>query len=365
LTHRVTDEPETEGSPYNGFFRTRYCAYIQFRDCHLTGHKIYQTIGAADLPVSMGTYDVYLNSSVGVTFTNCKQDNIMDDTRWGVIASNYCKDVCLDGCVFSRMDAHMNIANLTVKNTTLGWQGFNAIGHGKLTVENVTIMGPSVVNLRGDYGSTWDGELFIKNVTWYPLKRVSGRPAVIVGANAGEHDFGFACSLPHRIFIENLYVYDAQHDNSHDCVALFGGINDSNTLLSGFGEPSDNDYPYLFTERLIAYGLATESGKGFKLWSGDLNKCYCAQSNAGDSGAAPNFRALITDADRFVYDVDGYVQSLSGVHSLVPDIRLSDCPKVVIKAGDRPAKFSFADCAFEEAVTGNCSVEYDNVRRPV
>ena len=362
LVHHVADEPADKGSPYSGFARTHACAYIQFRDCHFFGHKFYSTIGAAGLPVSMGTYDINLHTSIDVKFINCRQDNILDAARWGVIGSNGCKDILLDGCVFSRIDAHMNVANLTVRDTTLGVQGFNAIGHGKLTIENTTIMGPAVVSLRGDYGSSWDGDLYIKNVVWYPPERVAGNPCLIVANNSGGHDFGYPCSFPHKIVIENLRVMDNQYGGRHECVSVFGGIGESNTEISGFGTPAlktegaagesgeAGDYPLLSSEKLIASGLSTESGKGFRLWSDDVNKCYCTQPYEIDKDAKlwPNFRAELTDVDRFIYDVDSSGDRLLGEHSLAPDIRIADCPRVVVRAGGRPARLFIRDCALEE-----------------
>ncbi|MCL2058533.1 MAG: hypothetical protein FWH01_05670 [Oscillospiraceae bacterium] len=398
LVHHVAGELEDTGSPYAGFVRTRACAYIQFRDCHFFGHKFYSTIGAAGLPVSMGTYDINLQTSIGVAFYNCRQDNIMDASRWGVIGSNGCKDLLLDGCVFSRVDAHMNVANLTVRNTTLGVQGFNAIGHGLLTVENVTIMGPSVVSLRGDYGSSWDGDLYIKNVTWYPAERVSGNPAVITANNSGDHDFGYPCSFPRKVVIEGLRVMDGQYSGlrvgtqsgvqsgthgeaqsgQHECVSIFGGIDESNTGLKSFGAPAEGDFPHIFSELLVAEGLSTETGKGFRLWSGDVDRCYSAKpyavgaasdvSNTGKASSSvtagtadagglwPNFRARLTDIDRFVYDMSAseiafngeHASKLAGEHSLAPDIRVSECPRVAIRAGNRTARLMISDCALED-----------------
>ena len=327
LVHHVTGEPE-RGSPYAGFIRSSECAYIEINNCHFAGHKIYETIGAAGLPVMMGTYDITLNTTVDVSFRNCRQDNIMDNTLWGVIGTNGCKDMRLDGCVFSRVDAHMNVTNLTVRNTVFGHQGFNAIGHGSLMVENVTIMGPAVVNLRSDYGSSWDGDLTLRNITWYPSERVGNNPSVIVADNSGGHDFGYPCRCPRKVTIENLRVMDAQNGNSHECVSIFGGVEKCNEELKSYDTPAAGDFPYIFSEQLIASGLKTESGKGFKIWSGDPNGCYAAQPacKTDDGQQLPNFRAALTDVDRFIDDASGQ-KMLPGAHRLVPDVRLSDCPK--------------------------------------
>jgi hypothetical protein len=365
LVHHVADEPEERGSPYAGFVRTHACAYIRFYDCHFFGHRFYSTIGAADLPVSMGTYDITLNATIDVAFYNCRQDNIMDATRWGVIGSNGCKDILLDGCVFSRIDAHMNVTNLTVRNTTLGVQGFNAIGHGKLVLENAIVMGPSVINLRSDYGSSWDGELLIKNVTWYPPERVIKNPGVVVANNSGGHDFGYRCGFPHRVVIDGLRVMDAQHGERHECISLFGGIDESNTEIYNYVAPGSGEYPFIFTGTLIAENLTTESGIGFKIWSGDINKCYCESKYEIVGGELwPNFRAALNGVDRFEYDMSGFGHELAGGHSLAPDIRVSDCMNVVVRPGKRPANIRICDSVIEkaEAAEGGITVAYERVK---
>ncbi|MCL2060849.1 MAG: hypothetical protein FWH01_17620, partial [Oscillospiraceae bacterium] len=213
LVHDVTGELD-HGAPYHGFVRTEDCAYVAFRDCHFTGHKIYETIGAANLPVMMGSYDISLHRSIGISFINCKQDNILDSTLWGVFTSNYCKDILVDGCTFSRVDSHMDVTNYAIKNSIIGWQGLKAIGHGRMLVENVTIFAGEVVQLRGDYGSTWDGDLVIRNVIWYPtgraLQQGAGSISLITSTNTGDHDFGYVCSQPRNVTIENLRVMDGE-----------------------------------------------------------------------------------------------------------------------------------------------------------
>lgn len=190
LEHYVTGEGE-HGAPYGGFIHIADCANVTVRDCVLTGHKTYQTIGSAGVPVSMGTYDLSVNRALNVSFINCRQTNdIKDNTYWGILGSNYSKNLVYDSCVFSRFDAHMGVANATIRNSTLGHQGINAIGSGVLTIENTTIYGRSLVNLRSDYGSTWQGELRIRNCTFVPS---AGRPvsaSLIGGSNSGQHNFG-------------------------------------------------------------------------------------------------------------------------------------------------------------------------------
>jgi hypothetical protein len=139
LEHRVINEGE-HGAPYGGFINIADCSYVTVKNTLLTGHKTYVTIGAAGKPVSMGSYDLLVNRALNVSFVNCKQTNDIDDkTYWGILGSNYSKNLLYDSCTLSRFDAHMGVANATIRNSTLGHMGINAIGSGTLTVENTTV----------------------------------------------------------------------------------------------------------------------------------------------------------------------------------------------------------------------------------
>ena len=256
LEHRVTGEGD-HGAPYGGFFNIRDCAYITVRNTVLTGHKTYTTIGAAGKPVSMGTYDLSPNRALNVSFINCSQTNdINDRTYWGILGSNFCKNMLYDSCVFSRFDAHMGVANATIRNSTLGHMGINAIGSGTFLVENSTIRGNTLVNLRSDYGSTWQGEFIIRNCTFVPS---GGRPvtaSLIGGSNSGQHDFGYTAYMPERIIIENLKIDDSNHPDNYQGPAIFANFNPQMK-----DESYQEKFPYVITKEVILKNVTTASGK--------------------------------------------------------------------------------------------------------
>ena len=168
LTHYVVGETAV-GHPYRGFLNAHDCAHITFRDCFATGHKIYSTIGRAGKPVSMGSYDLHANNVVNLHLVGCRMNHICDRTRWGVIATNFCKNILLEDCTFSRMDTHMGVSGTyTIRRCTLGHMGLKAIGRGLLTMEDSTLYGPTLIDFRRDYGSTWTGDIVIRNCGWTP-----------------------------------------------------------------------------------------------------------------------------------------------------------------------------------------------------
>ncbi len=260
LEHRITGEKD-HGAPYGGFINIGDCAYVTVRNTILTGHKTYQTIGSAGVTVSMGTYDLSLNRALNVSFINCRQTNDINDSRyWGILGSNYCKNLLYDSCTLSRFDAHMGVANATIRNSTLGHQGINAIGSGTFTVENSTIYGRNLINLRSDYGSTWQGEMIIRNCVFIPAGGKTTSASLIGGSYSGQHDFGYTCYMPERILIENLNIDDSNHPPDYKGPAIFGNFNPKMTDDSYLEK-----FPYVITREVILRKVTIASGKTLRL----------------------------------------------------------------------------------------------------
>ena len=260
LEHRVTGEGD-HGAPYGGFITVGDCSNVTVQNTTLTGHKMYQTIGSAGVSVSMGTYDISLNRALNVSFVNCSQTNDINDGRyWGIMGSNFCKNLVLDNCTFSRFDAHMGVANATIRNSTLGHMGINAIGSGTFTVENTTVRGRSFINLRSDYGSTWQGELIIRNCVFVPAGGKPTSASLISGSYSGQHDFGYTCYMPERITIENLRIDDSKHPESYQGPAIFANFNPKMTDDSYLEK-----FPYVRTREVILGKVTTSSGKALRI----------------------------------------------------------------------------------------------------
>lgn len=236
LTHLIEGEGDT-GAPYNGFISISFCNNILVKNTVLTGHKVYKL--SSDANNSMGTYDISISYANNVTFKNCTQTNsITDSTYWGIMGSNYCKNLTYDGCKFSRFDAHKGTHNATIINSEIGYQRLNIIGSGLLTVENTVVHSNSIINLRNDYGSTWDGDIVIRNVT---LNNTNSTPTLI-NANWYNHYFGYTCYLPRNITLDGITL--AKGTSFYVLPALKNGI-DTDTV-SGV----ENKNKIVLTERI-------------------------------------------------------------------------------------------------------------------
>ncbi|GAA5225358.1 hypothetical protein [Membranihabitans marinus] len=256
LEHHITGEGDT-GAPYGGFLNISDCSYITVKNTILTGHKTYKTIGSAGKPVSMGSYDISASRALNISFINCRQTNDVDDGRyWGIIGSNYCKNILYDGCTFSRFDAHKGVANASIRNSTLGHMGINAIGSGTFLVENSTIRGRTLINLRSDYGSTWQGEFIIRDCKFIPGGgHRPMNPTLFGGSNSGKHDFGYTCYMPENITIENLYIEDTNTPENYKGPVIFSNFN-KERIDDSYSE----SFPYIITKKVTVKNVSTASG---------------------------------------------------------------------------------------------------------
>ncbi len=260
LEHHVTGEGD-HGAPYGGFINISNCTYVTVKNSILTGHKTYRTIGSAGKPVSMGSYDISVSRALNVSFMNCSQTNdINDRSYWGILSSNYCKNLLYDNCTLSRFDAHKGVANATIRNSTLGHMGINAIGSGTLTVENSTIRGRSLINLRSDYGSTWQGKLVIRNCIFVPEGGRQTSATLISGSYSGQHDFGYTCYMPEQIIIKNLHIDDSNHPEDYQGPVIFKNFNPQMT-----DDSYQEKFPYVKTRKITLSNVTTVSGKALKL----------------------------------------------------------------------------------------------------
>ncbi len=255
LTHHVVGETDV-GHPYHGFLAANSCANITLRDCFVTGHRTYSTIGAAGKPVSMGTYNLTANEVVNFTMVGCRMDNICDPKLWGVIGTNFCKNILLENCTLSRMDAHQGVSgSYTFRGCTLGHAGLNAIGRGTLTVENTTLKGRALISLRGDYGSTWEGPIVIRNSRWLPACGAAVQSTLLSASNDGQHDFGYPCFMPQEITIDGLVIDDRNAPKDYQGPYLFADPDGAN--VPAVKRP----FPYALTERVTIRNFTTTSGK--------------------------------------------------------------------------------------------------------
>ena len=226
IKHYIEGE-EDHGYPYSGFFSVSNCYNVLVEDCVVTGHRAYIEdrdldgdgiiqSNEVDKGTTMGSYDLSVGTSINTTFRNIIQSNsITSNFYWGVMGSNYGRNIVYDGCYLSRFDAHCGVYNAKVLNSTIGF-AINITGDGDLYIENVTkLVGNSLVSMRSDYGSTWHGNVYIKNVRMEGYSSVSMaesnlKPSYsefnIFSGSWNDWEFGHDCYVPSYVEIDGFSV---------------------------------------------------------------------------------------------------------------------------------------------------------------
>ncbi len=269
VNHKLENErtPADYSSPYYGIFYLKQCAYITIKNCNVSSHITYAN--------KCGTYDIYPLEVAYLTIRNCHEfTSICDFDRWGVFGSNFCKNVRVIDSELSRFDAHKGVTNAYIKNSTIGWAGINLIGEGTFRMEDSKCYGANFIRLREDFGSSWHGNIYIKDCDWYITrndgKHISSSMACIIGGNhICDFDFGSDTYMPKKIFIDGFTLHDEiKGKNYYGPYVLNPIIDSSKDVFNSL----KTKYPYHLTEDIYF--------RNFKCTSSEFENFYGVSSNS-------------------------------------------------------------------------------------
>ncbi len=223
IKHYVEGEITTEqqangilGAHYHGFFAAYRANEIVMDGCVLTGRRYYKV---------SGTYDFTANEVNIIRLINCIQSNFrmkdeqgrevysmsispLTGTRycWGIGGTNFCKNMEYINCRLSRFDAHRGLMNGKIINSEINFIALT--GKGKFEIDNVDwyavdegITNNAFIYLRGDYGSTWEDEISVKNVRATPVDK----EFYFMYHSYGNFVYGHKCCVPDLI-IDNFHL---------------------------------------------------------------------------------------------------------------------------------------------------------------
>lgn len=253
INHTIKNDIKTNSS-YNGFIKLSNVTNVKIENSNLVAHKYDQH----------STYDLIIQQSCNIDVINVTQDDIEAADRWGITGTNYTKDITYINCKLNRIDAHSGVHNLTIKDSTLGIYGISAVGSGKLNIDNVTTLSPStLVYLRNDYGSTWNGTINIKNCT---MSKAINPQIVTFYTNYDNnnqlHNYGYDLYLP-NIIIDGLTINDSSNVNSkYPNICVFNNIPERTGTDNG-----DMRNNYKLPQSIDIKDYQTTSGRKMKLFS--------------------------------------------------------------------------------------------------
>jgi len=161
---------------------------------------------------------------------------------WGIGGTNYCKNMTYKNSVMSRYDAHCGLLNGQVVGTTINF--FAMVGKGDFLIEDVTWItsalsandevNNSMIFLRNDYGSPWDGTITIKDTK---AEGYATGTTWLIYHSYANWDFGYTAHFP-NIIVDNLEFTNTDnvtflHSNWTDNIHLetYNNATNENTVV--------------------------------------------------------------------------------------------------------------------------------------
>ena len=249
VTGEITLNEQKEGmigTAYQGFFNASKANHVTLDECVISGRRCY----AKPTGGTTGTYGISATSVNKIVFKNCVQQNFwvtVDDNgnivpasedtpgvqlsmgtsditgkkmHWGCGGTNYCKNMEFIGSTLSRFDAHQGLYNGKIIDSTVNYIAITGVG--ELIIENSrwfaeadSYNSNSLIHLREDYGSTWEGKITINNMEAYVFTKGSkannyeGTNTWIFMHTYSNWYYGYQACFP-SIEINNLDYYDIE-----------------------------------------------------------------------------------------------------------------------------------------------------------
>lgn len=230
------------GMGYAGFISAGSANHVTFEDCVVTARRCYNYYSGG----ALGTYAIQGGAVNKLVFKNCRQSNFwvtVDENfdihpadentpgamtsmsgftvngktlmmHWGCGGTSYCKNMEYINCLLSRFDAHEGLLNGKISGSTIN--GLEVVGKGNLVLENTRLFSAggganagasnSIVYLRDDYASTWDGEVSIKNFDVYATIDDT-KNSFIFCHTYNNWNYGYQAYFPNLV-AENLRYFD-------------------------------------------------------------------------------------------------------------------------------------------------------------
>ena len=263
IEHYITDESDT-GAPYHPFFSINETNNVKLIDCVVTGHKCFIERSARS---NMGSYDIGGNCANNVYYKNCLQSNFfypngmpsLNEVTWGIMGSNYCKNITYDGCRLTRFDAHAGVYNGKVLNSEIIY--LRLTGGGKFLIKDSTIYGNEIISLRADYGCTWRGDIDIIN-----CRLMNDRKSINL-FNAkfyAHHNFGYQAYYPENITVDGLTLATPTDVSLFNDITPDGEYDVSAERVTINGEEIENVNRMILPKNIVIKNVneTTESFKG-------------------------------------------------------------------------------------------------------
>ena len=210
----------TPRQTYAGIVVPQYANNVVIKDMlvyqHL-GHYIQEN--GKNTSNSLGSYEFSGSNSVNVTWLNCRAKNFFNSsgsvTYRGLFGTNYIRNAYLKDCLLTSWDSHSGAYNVTIEDST--FEHINFVGSGDIVIKNTTIYTDgtdAVIHLRQDYGSNWNGNVYIDGLELRYAD--TGIKAIdLIKAYYTNWYFGMDTYLPGEVYVNDVVIHRFSRSNAN------------------------------------------------------------------------------------------------------------------------------------------------------
>ena len=261
-SYAIIEQNRNTANTYYGFIHLENTSNIILKNINLSAHTFEPTQKDAD--IGKGTYDLTIYNSINVLLNKigyaclssedeatCEDRNMQRKTeRWGVVATDENKNIRIVDSKINRMDAHRGVQNLQITNSTIGVRGLRLIGSGYFYGDNITFdKSNNIIELRGDYGSTWDGDILLQNSYYnYPQNRTTSN--LVYSGNNGINYYGYYSVFP-NLYFNNLNININNQSNNNEINLI--------SLADFAGNQNDTNKKYYFRKQTIDSNITSNA----------------------------------------------------------------------------------------------------------
>ncbi|MBO5945424.1 MAG: hypothetical protein J6Q69_02340, partial [Clostridia bacterium] len=133
----------------------------------------------------------------------------------GLFGTNYIRNAYLKDCLLTSWDSHSGAYNVTIEDST--FEHINFVGSGDIVIKNTTIYTDgtdAVIHLRQDYGSNWNGNVYVDGLE---LRYADSTVKAIdlIKAYYTNWYFGMDTYLPGEVYVNDVVINRFSRSNAN------------------------------------------------------------------------------------------------------------------------------------------------------
>ena len=200
LEHIMNEDNDntTPRQAYDGFIRVAYANNTVIKDMLLDNHvpHFVQNDGI-NTSNKLGSYELSGTDSINTSWIRCTAKDFFSTDGSiignGLFGTNRMRNSYVKHCTINSFDSHSGAYNVTIEDSTL--ESISLIGAGDIVLKNVVVYADSNysgIALRRDYGSRWEGNVYIDGLDLRHTAGYTKDYVDLIKAEYTDHDFGYA-----------------------------------------------------------------------------------------------------------------------------------------------------------------------------